>query len=301
MRDAASGGSRAPGGGDEAGAAMTNSAELPAAALAAGSGGGVGGGAGGGGAGVGTGATPLRQWGDDLSPTSAQYLPTIALRELLAILHDASLSAYHHRLIAAIVYIFTALGDTCAPLLPRVMPTLLAILLAGDTSMRASTDGVAGGNAPSSVGATGGMPVVGVTSLSRPATTHVFNHLMQQLPVLVSAMHAHLQPWVPQLVELVRMHWHGPLLLQVITLLEQLTLLLREDLAPYASELIPSLGAVIDADTTAQRVPSLAALGALDGFGPLLREYTALLLPTILRLLEQVRSSSPPCAPRIAC
>jgi hypothetical protein len=97
------------------------------------------------------------------------------------------------------------------------------------------------------------------------------------------------------------MHWHGPLLLQVITLLEQLTLLLREDLAPYASELIPSLGAVIDADTTAQRVPSLAALGALDGFGPLLREYTALLLPTILRLLEQVRSSSPPCAPRIAC
>ena len=33
---------------------------------------------------------------------------------------------------------------------------------------------------------------------------------------LVSAMHAHLQPWVPRLLELVRMHWHGPLLLQVI-------------------------------------------------------------------------------------
>ena len=32
--------------------------------------------------------------------------------------------------------------------------------------------------------------------------------------------------------------------LHVITLLEQLTLLLREELAPYASELIPSLGAV---------------------------------------------------------
>ena len=47
----------------------------------------------------------------------------------MAILHDASLSAYHHRLIAALVYIFTALGDTCAPLLPRVMPTLLAILM----------------------------------------------------------------------------------------------------------------------------------------------------------------------------
>ena len=56
-----------------------------------------------------------RRWGDDLLPSSPQYLPTIALRELMAILHDASLSAYHHRLIAALVYIFTALGDTCAP------------------------------------------------------------------------------------------------------------------------------------------------------------------------------------------
>ena len=74
--------------------------------------------------------------------------------------------------------------------------------------------------------------------------------------------------------------------LHVITLLEQLTLLLREELAPYASELIPSLGAVMDAGTTVQRVPSLAALGALDEFGPLFCESAALLLlPTILRLL----------------
>ena len=43
----------------------------------------------------------------------------------------------------------------------------------------------------------------------------VFNHLMQQLPALVSAMHAHLQPWVPQLVQVVLLHWHGALLLQV--------------------------------------------------------------------------------------
>ena len=39
-------------------------------------------------------------------------------------------------------------------------------------------------------------------------------------------------------------------------------------------------------------MPSLAALGALDGFGPLLREYTSLLLPTILRLLDQAEPGS---------
>ena len=237
------------------------------------------------------------QWGDELSPSSPQYLPTIALRELMAILHDASLSAYHHRLIAAIVYIFTALGDTCAPLLPRVMPTLLTILL--QDALRGAGSGANGStpiatvNTPAQAAATGGpLKAVGVASLSRPATTQVFNHLMQQLPVLVSAMHAHMQPWVPQLVELVRMHWHGPLLLQVIMLLEQLTLLLRQELTPYAAELIPQLSAVVDADSTSQRVPSLAALAALDGFGPLLRDYSALLLPTILRLVDQVESGS---------
>merc|ERR1711965_773715 len=92
--------------------------------------------------------------------------------------------------------------------------------------------------------ADGGSASVGLASLSRPATTQVFNHLMQQLPALVSAMHAHMQPWVPQLLELVRMHWHGPLLLQMIALLEQLTLLLRQALTPHTGEIVPLLAAV---------------------------------------------------------
>ena len=58
-----------------------------------------------------------------------------------------------------------------------------------------------------------------------------------------------------------------------MTLLERLTALLRDALVPYVPELVPLLIAVIDADSTTQRVPSLAALGALEGFGPLLREY----------------------------
>ena len=156
------------------------------------------------------------------------------------------------------------------------MPTLLAILM--QPSARGLPDA--------------GSASVGLTSLSRPATTQVFNHLMQQLPALVSAMHAHLQPWVPQLLELVRMHWHSPLLLQVIALLEQLTMLLRQALSPYTAELIPLLAAVIEADNTAQRVLSLRALKALDGFGPLLQEYTSLLLPAILRLLSQADPGS---------
>ncbi len=111
---------------------------------------------------------------------------------------------------------------------------------------------------------------MGVASLSRPATTQVFNHLMQQLPALITAMHTHLRPWVPAFVELVRRHWHGSLLLQLIALLEKMTYLLRDALTPYIAELVPLLAAVIDADGTPQKLPSLAALAALEGFGPLL-------------------------------
>ena len=163
------------------------------------------------------------------------------------------------------------------------MPTLLAILTQSPSS--GMVDSANSNAAPATL-------TRQVSSLSRPATTQVFNHLMQQLPALVSAMHRHLQPWVPQLLELVRMHWNGPLLLQVIALLEQLTLLLREALTPYTSELIPLLAAVIEADNSAQRVLSLRALNALDGFGPLLWEYSALLLPAILRLLGQAGDGS---------
>ena len=38
------------------------------------------------------------------------------------------------------------------------------------------------------------------------------------MPEMVKAMHAHLAPWVPQLMQLVMMHWHSSLLLQVLAL-----------------------------------------------------------------------------------
>ena len=52
--------------------------------------------------------------------------------------------------------------------------------------------------------------------------------------------------------------------MQVIKLLEQLTLLLCQELLPYTAELIPLLAAVIDSDSTTERGPSLAALRALE-------------------------------------
>ena len=335
-----------------------------------GGGGGGGGGKGGGGALVGAaaaaggGGSKVDEWGDELPPTSELYLPTVALRALLAILRDASLSAYHHRLIAALVYIFVALGEQCAPFLPKVMPTLLAILLDPSTAAAgaASADGKGGdgppkggagpkgggdggggdgggrrpraaattaraasGGATSGGGGGGGVTIqqqlealaarVGVSPPldggalvavgaavataaagggggSGASFTPLISQLMQQLPALVAAMRAHLVPWVPHLVLLVLSAWNGPLLLPVLALLEQLTLTLRHSLTPYAPALVPMLAAVIGGDSSAQRVPSLSALSAAEGFGPTLGAYASLLLPELVRLLDAVEGGS---------
>ena len=248
----------------------------------------------------GDGPLPPSMWNDE-HPSSPQYLATVALRELLAILHDASLSAYHHRLIAALVYIFSALGDQCAPLLPRVMPTLFSILLqdSQQQQQRPGGGGATLNNAPH-LGGRGGKQMADslwtpILSSTRSVPPPVFNHLMQQFPAMVSAMHAHLQPWMPQLVQVVLMHWHGSLLLQVpglytaalssyskpcssrcsntivdstplplfwqvLQILEQMTTLLRHALMAHAPVLIPKLSAVIDSDHSSQLVPSLSAI-----------------------------------------
>jgi len=51
----------------------------------------------------------------------------------------------------------------------------------------------------------------------------------------------------------------------VLTLLEQMTIVLRHALRPYVPQLVPLLAAVLERDTSAQRVPSVTALGALEG------------------------------------
>jgi len=99
----------------------------------------------------------LPGWGDELSPTAPQHLAAVALWELLSILHDGALTAYHHRVVAALVYVFTSLGEHCAPLLPRVMPTLLVLLVQSPTSSqpagRQASSRTGGGSTLNTVGA----------------------------------------------------------------------------------------------------------------------------------------------------
>lgn len=78
----------------------------------------------------------------------------------------------------------------------------------------------------------------------------------------------------------------------MLTLLEQMTIVLRHALRPHAARLVPLLAAVLERDTSAQRVPSLTALGALEGFGPDLPEFSGLLLPPMVALVADASPGS---------
>ena len=97
---------------------------------------------------------------EEFAPGSPVHLAGFALMQLLSILHDQTLTAYHHRVIAALVYVFTSLGEQCAPFLPRVMPTLLAILLRPTAESGPPTGIIAQsqGYAPVGVNTGGGTP-----------------------------------------------------------------------------------------------------------------------------------------------
>ena len=83
---------------------------------------------------------------DSHPPGSSVYLAGFALLQLLSILHDnalatappsapsarhvpepsrstapQALATCHHRVIAALVYVFTSLGEQCAPFLPKAI------------------------------------------------------------------------------------------------------------------------------------------------------------------------------------
>eukprot|EP00965_Chrysotila_dentata_P066088 2188229-Pleurochrysis_carterae.AAC.1 len=61
---------------------------------------------------------------------------------------------------------------------------------------------------------------------------------------------------------------------------------------PHVPKLVPLLISVVECDASSQRVPSITAIAALEGFGPALVDYTSLLLPATLGLLQSAQPSS---------
>jgi FKBP12-rapamycin complex-associated protein len=61
-----------------------------------------------------------------MTPSDEDFYPTVAIQALMRIFRDPNLSAHHHMVIQAVMFIFKSMGLGCLPYLKKVVPHILS-------------------------------------------------------------------------------------------------------------------------------------------------------------------------------
>eukprot|EP00742_Colponemidia_sp_Colp-10_P007030 GILJ01007544.1.p1 GENE.GILJ01007544.1~~GILJ01007544.1.p1 ORF type:complete len:2402 (-),score=355.14 GILJ01007544.1:281-6541(-) len=183
-------------------------------------------------------------------PSSEDYYPTVAITALMRILRDPSLSAHHNMVIQAVMFIFKSLGLKCVPFLPQIIPPFLQVMRNCEDGLRES--------------------------------------LFQQLGVLVSIVKQHIRNYLDPLFKLIQDYWKSPaLLIQILSLLEEISAALKDEFKVYLPDLIPQLLNILHTDRSERRQLTLKVLHALVMFGSSVDDYLYLVIPALVKLCEQ--------------
>jgi len=177
------------------------------------------------------------------------FFPAAAIAALTAILRDASLAAHHMAAIQAVMYIVRALAARAVPFLPDIMPPFLGVLRTCEAGLR--------------------------------------EFMLQQLGELVAVVRTHIRAYLEDIIALIREYWHGPLLVPIVRLVEEVSRALADEFKTHLPALIPSLLNVLSSDRSDQRAAAMRVLRALEALGSNLDDYLYLVVPAVVRLAEQ--------------
>lgn len=188
-----------------------------------------------------------------LSISSDDYYPTVAIRALLRILKDSSLSAHHQNAVQAIMSMFKSLGLRCVSFLPQIMPPYLQLLRTSEPRFR--------------------------------------EFLFQQLAVMVSIVKVHLRDYLPDVFELVREFWLAQssvnLMMQLAALVEEISVALNDEFRAYMPRVVPLFLHVLHAEHHApDRRRTYRLLKSIEILGALLDDYIHLVIPPLVSLIE---------------
>ncbi|EGG15157.1 protein kinase [Cavenderia fasciculata] len=186
----------------------------------------------------------------NISPSSEDYYPTVAITALMKILRDPSLSAHHSSVIQAVMFIFKSLGFKCIPFLPQIMPPFLHVMNSCEPGFR--------------------------------------DFLFQQLSTLVSIVKQHIRDYLNDIFILIEKYWNSYLLIPIIHLVEEISTALNDEFKVYLPNLIPQMLNVLHTDRSPKRLPTTKVLKALEVFGTNLDDYLHLVIPAVVKLFEQV-------------
>eukprot|EP01083_Nonionella_stella_P022317 61746_1 len=203
-----------------------------------------------------------------LSTCSEEYYPTVSINALMKILKEPAQSTYHNMVIQAVMFIFKNLGLKCVPFLPQIIPPFLQVLAGkSDSSQRALGK-----------------------QLDHSDDT-VRETLFHQLAVLVSIVKVHIRNYLDDIFKLVHQYWgtsDHKLFCRILSLVEQISIALKDEFKVYIPGLIPQLLDVLHNNRTAGRESALNVLHTLETFGSNLDDHLFLVIPPLTKLAEQV-------------
>lgn len=200
-------------------------------------------------------AKPAEPSGDivpGLSQSSDEYFPTVAINALMRILREPGLSQHHNKVVQAVMFIFRSLGIKCVPFLPQVIPHFLSVVRQYEDSVRGS--------------------------------------MFTQLGILVSIVKGNIKSYLDDIVLLIKESWSEQTHFseQILVLVEQISLALKEQFKVYLPDLLPHMLSILQSDRSFERGPTIRVLHALTVFGVNVVDYLHLIIPSIVRLVEQL-------------
>ena len=179
------------------------------------------------------------------------YYPTITIHALMKILNDASLSVHHTAVVQAVMYTLKSLGLKCVPFLPQIMTPYL--------------------------------------NMMKTCPKGILEFHFQQLSVLVSIVKQHIRNYLVDILSLIQEHWNpqSNFQLTIISLVESIAEALETEFKIYLPNLLPHILMILETDTGEKRQVSLKVLHALTAFGSNIQEYLHLVVPAIVKIIEQ--------------
>lgn len=180
-----------------------------------------------------------------------EYYPAVSISTLMRILRDPTLSQHHTSVVQSVTFTFKSLGIKCVPYLPQVLPSLLGNVRTADMNLR--------------------------------------EYLFQQLSIIIEIVKQHITCYMDDIFKLMREFWtpNTPIQPTLINLMEKIAMALGSEFQVYLSQLMPQLLRVLTHDLSKDRNVTIKLLQTLQRFGKILDDYMHLLLPPIVKLIDQ--------------
>jgi len=196
-----------------------------------------------------------------LSPSSESYQTIVALMALMRILSDPSLGVHHTQTIETTMKILEQVEQKeVGPIVPYIVPPFLHVMRQCDAQFR--------------------------------------NYLFQQLVRMVPICGEYISDHLKHVFELTRLFWKESLFV-ILPLVEEVSVVLSDHFKVHLPNLIPQMLSVLSSTTREADdwAPTSMVLHALEVFGKNLDDYLHLVIPAIVRLVEQTHA---PAAVRIS-